>query len=390
MSRWPLPNLFMATVLVVLAAVQLGLVYEFWGSFASGDPYFTFVFQACGICLALIEMVCLIVASNAANSGKVWAAGLFRGVFVGLFLLNLACDIGAVATFTRKDADARAHTVAVYSDAETRATETNERILSLHASLAKDDIDVSPAAIQAQLDAASLAVEQSGISGNTLNWRQQRVAKLQAALVTANEIASLETARAGARAETLTFQGQPSVAHPQIAILSVLAGWAGITVDPETMRTILAVALAVVLRGVLALGFWLASPAPGGAREFDGGSQKSLKTIRDNVVSLWPWPGSRKKPTASASPPLGVPVQIAKPDPRSTATVTPLSAYPRPRPETKKAPEPPPARVSAKSARPHGGKGHDPKTCPTCSAPVGPNGRSAALFDALDDFDPKN
>jgi hypothetical protein len=258
----PLSNAVMLLALLVLAGVQVALVIEFWSSFAGESPFFKAVFVGLGLGFAGVELVALVVCANAARAGAWVRANVFRLIFLALFAANLVSDVGAIYAFTTTDADARSAAQIAGDDARRDIADITERRAALRATLAERKLDMPVRALEIQRNAAIAARNAGGAGERTQSWRVQRAAALDAALETAREIETLDKRIATMRA---TAAASPhSGDHPQLQALATILSWCNLTVTTDTLRVALALAMAVVLRCVLAFGFWAAAPVDGG------------------------------------------------------------------------------------------------------------------------------
>lgn len=300
MRKLPIPNALMIAFLVMLTGVQLALVFEFWSSFDAGGGFFEFIIIGLGLGLALVELVALIVCSDAASRGDHSKANLYRFVFVMLFLLNLVGDIGAIVTYTSRDGEHRAIATVQYDDATKRVEERDERILSLRRTLTAQNLDGAASGLRAQADTMRDRIDEEGISPQTRSWRQNQWAKLEGAAKTAEAIEKLETERDSAQALISETGARPTMFHPQFEALAKILGWFGASTSPDEVRIGIALALAVVLRFALAFGFWVATPngqgrgiltvSPGNGGDAPAGDGAD-----------WPWPAREGAPSPTAS-----------------------------------------------------------------------------------------
>lgn len=348
----PLSNAIMIAALVLAGAVQIALVLEFWSSFAGEDAFSKWVFQGLGIAFAIIEMVALAVCANAARLGAWARATAFRVVFVGLFAINLTCDIGAIYTFTTRDAEARAAALQASQSTEQVVEETRARIAALRETLVRQELDEPVVSLEIKRDAAVALRDQYGVGQRTQNWRTQRAATLEAALATAREIERLEGELEVGRKALLSRP--QSASHPQTAALATILGWFGITASESTIRVSLALAIALVLRGVLAFGFWAATLPPGRKAEGQGraGDPVQAMATPPTVTVIEDMPVASEEPPSNVLP-FASRLRRPQPEPEPATETTQEAAppaevppvkpdrKPKPKAETRKKPEPP-------------------------------------------------
>lgn len=337
-----IPNLIMLLFLAVLCAVQIALVLHFWESFAGDDPFYGLVFQALGVSFAAIEMVLLAVASAAIEEGRRIAAYVMRIAFIGLVAINLLGDIGAIYAYTTENAQTRAIAFREGETALTDVADLRARRDALQASLAAQELDLPVAALEVQLEAAVIARDAGGVGPRTQAWRTQRAASLEAALVTAREIAALDQRIADAQA--LANARPISNQHPQMDALAALSAWSGAPLDADTIRIGLALMVAIILRAMLAFGFWAAYPrglALRGVLPVEKTQASSQEPSREPAFSPRLNRGPAATPAASPAPapePVGEGEGAPEPPPEPSADIIPLNRdqrAPKPRRERK-------------------------------------------------------
>jgi hypothetical protein len=200
----------------------------------------------------------LLAASHAAAQGKPARAHAMRLVFVLLYAINLAGDLGAFYTFTTADADKRAIAWQTGQNTVEHLDEMKTERDNLRKQLERDSLNLPVEALKAKRDGAIAQRDAGGVSAQTQTWRAQRVAQLDAALEIATRAEELDGQIDGARSATVGRAR--SAEHPQIEGLTKVLGWMGFAYAPEDVRLALAVLMAVVIRCCLAIGFWVALP----------------------------------------------------------------------------------------------------------------------------------
>ncbi|MBI1256574.1 MAG: hypothetical protein GC204_03800 [Chloroflexi bacterium] len=416
MNRWPWPNRIMLAALGVMSAVQICLAYQFWGSFSSGDGLSARVFQALGVALAVIEGVALMVSSKAASDNRPVAAYVLRTAFIGCFIANLVCDIGAAVTYIDRDAHARADTAAAFATAKDREAEISAKIDGLHSVLAKDGLDQAPEALRVQLEAEKGIVRRTEIDSPSRAYRERRVAKLQSALTNAGEIERLAKEREAFRVQT-DGRAAPPEAHPEILTLEAILSWFGVTATSEEVQRGIAIGIAVVVRLLLAIGYWVAIPSTveRGAKGMDDQPERAprrtgwpsniIDAARRFVLKRTSPDAVRPSSSIDASPDDNEPPQPASVD--FTPESAPSREWSMPKPRFKgRSPEVPSAGIHViRSAHDgslkeiDGGDGkretrtrrtrrHSARTCPTCKTPLSIGDHHHDRLDALDDLDP--
>ncbi len=134
----------------------------------------------------------------------------------------------------------------------------------------------------------------------------------------------------------------------------MILGWVGITASESTIRVALALAIAVVLRGVLAFGFWAATLPRGKETEGQGGARHPIEatTTAQTVTVIRDVPEAPEVPPTNVLPfaprlrrpePKPDPAAETAPDAAPTVKTPPVKPdrKPKPKAETRKKPEPP-------------------------------------------------
>lgn len=378
----PLSNAIMLIALLVLAGVQIALVIEFWSSFAGESPFFKAVFVGLGLGFAGVELVALVVCANAARDGAWARANFLRLIFVALFAANLISDVGAIYAFTTTDADARSAAQIAGDDARRDIVDITERRAALRETLGEKKLDMPVRALEIQRNAAVIARDSGGAGERTQSWRIQRAAALDAALETARELEALDKRLADARA---TAASSPhSGDHPQLQALATILSWFNVSVTTDTLRVALALAMAVVLRCVLAFGFWAAAPvaavqAATGAKPTEpktkapAAKDKGLRSLSTRIRFAMPTPPPKSPASATVTYPVDLPS-------KSVAPAPPKKAAPKLRLVGAEPPLPPIATtviVDKPPTPPTDGRRGPPKKDAEQSR------RDAELFDAL-------
>lgn len=244
--------------LALLAGVNVWLVVGFWGSLGGGDPL---PFQIFGGCIAAIEITFLVVAADAKARGEITKARIWRAVFAFVLFANVIADFGAIAAKTSADADTRARAVAAYDDAVRNVAEASADIERLTATLEAQALNLPVDALAARLRGLEERRARYDAIGR-LPPRSliEQIATLDAAQAVAVTIAERMIVRDEARRQVRDTGARPEAANAQIEGLVKLAGAIGLDLAPETVRVVLAAALAIVCKLVLVFGFWAVTP----------------------------------------------------------------------------------------------------------------------------------
>lgn len=244
--------------LALLAGVNVWLVVGFWGSLGGGDPL---PFQIFGGCIAAIEITFLVVAADAKARGEITKARIWRAVFAFVLFANVIADFGAIAAKTGADAETRARAVAAYDGAVQTEAEASADIERLTAALEAQGLNLPADALAARLRGLEERRARFDAIGR-LPPRSliEQIATLDAAQAVAVTIAERTTVRDEARRQLREAGGRPETANAQIEGLVGLAGAIGLDLVPETVRVVLAAALAIVCKLVLVFGFWAVTP----------------------------------------------------------------------------------------------------------------------------------
>lgn len=271
--------------LFVLAGVNIWMVVGFWSQLGGGDPL---PYQIFGACLAAVEVTFLVVSADAQSRGEIAKARIWRVVFAIVLCLNLVADFGAIVTKTKADQQERAEQVAAYDSAARAETEATQEIERLERALAAADLALPTAAIDARLQGVRERRQRYEAQG----LRVPRALVIETANVgQALAVArSLDRARAEqqeARALLQGFGTRPESSNAQIEGLVELAEAAGVQLDPETVRVLLAAALALVGKLVLVFGFWAVTPRSSALRQHDS-EERAMQVTRAERSALGP------------------------------------------------------------------------------------------------------
>lgn len=244
--------------LALLAGVNVWLVVGFWGSLGGGDAL---PFQIFGGCIAAIEITFLVVAADAKARGEITKARIWRAVFAFVLFANVIADFGAIAAKTGADAETRARAVAAYDGAVQIEAEASADIARLTATLEAQDLNLPASALTARLRGLEERRSRYEVLGR-LPPRSliEQIATLNAAQAVAVTVAERTSMRDEARRQVRDFGARPESGNAQIEGLVGLAAAAGVQLDAETVRVVLAAALAVVCKLVLVFGFWAVTP----------------------------------------------------------------------------------------------------------------------------------
>lgn len=244
--------------LALLAGVNVWLVVGFWGSMGGGDPL---PFQIFGGCIAAIEITFLVVAADAKARGEITKARIWRAVFAFVLFANVIADFGAIAAKTGADAETRARAVAAYDSAVQIEAEASADIERLTATLELQELNLPANALEARLRGLEERRARYDAIGR-LPPRSliEQIATLEAAQAVAVTIAERTDVRDEARRQLREAGERPEASNAQIEGLVGLAGAIGLDLVPETVRVVLAAALAIVCKLVLVFGFWAVTP----------------------------------------------------------------------------------------------------------------------------------
>ncbi len=278
----------LSAAILALAALQIVLTWDFWGTFGGDSQALTLVFQGIGASLALIEALALLVAGHAAERGEKTRATAARLLFVPLFLVNLAGDIGAIAAFSAAEETRRGQLTAAYDQNARVAMETGREIERLEAELDGQGLNLPATALRPPLDLLAARIERLERAGVTVprNLRAEH-ARLESALATATEMESAKLRRDQALADNARIGERPADAHPQFEALAALARDLGIPATPESVRVWLAAGVGLVVKLWLAFGLWAASVRAAGEQTWkpvEGkGSQPNQPQLEEAV-----------------------------------------------------------------------------------------------------------
>ena len=243
-----------------LALLQIILTWDFWSTFGAGSHALTLVFQGIGALLAISEALALVVAGQAADRGEGKRAIVARLLFVPLFAINLAGDIGAIATFSAAAETRRDQQTSGFDANERIATEAGREATRLRALLEAEDLNMPASALRPQADAAASRVSRWEATGAVVP-RAVRVeaARLQSVLATATEMERQLVVRERALAANAAVGARPKEAHPQFEALATMLRGVGIGATPEGVRIWLAAGVGFAVKLWLAFGLWAAS-----------------------------------------------------------------------------------------------------------------------------------
>jgi len=244
--------------LALLAGVNVWLVVGFWGSLGGGDPL---PFQIFGGCIAAIEITFLVVSADAKARGEVTKARIWRAVFAFVSFANVIADFGVIASKTSADAETRARAVAAYDGAVQIEAEASADIERLTATLEAQGLNLPASALAARLRGLEERRARFDAIGRLPSRSLiEQIATLDAAQAVAVTIAERTNVRDEARHKLREAGRRPETANAQIQGLVGLADAIGLDLAPETVRVVLAAALAVVCKLVLVFGFWAVTP----------------------------------------------------------------------------------------------------------------------------------
>ncbi|MEZ5937419.1 MAG: hypothetical protein R3C52_04285 [Hyphomonadaceae bacterium] len=292
--------------LALLAGVNVWLVVGFWGSLGGGDPL---PFQIFGGCIAAIEITFLVVAADAKARGEITKARIWRAVFAFVLFANVIADFGAIAAKTSADAETRARAVAAYDSAVQIEAEASADIERLTAALEAQGLNLPASALAARLR----GLEQRRARYDAIGRMPSRslieqIATLDAAQAVAVTIAERTSVRDEARRQLREAGARPETANAQIGGLVGLAAAIGLPLNPETVRVVLAAALAVVCKLVLVFGFWAVTPRLANGHQTNTEARQPMEgmAIGDATVNREPAGRAaaprRPKPPAKSDP----------------------------------------------------------------------------------------
>ncbi len=269
--------------LVVLAGVNIWMVVGFWGQLGGGDPL---PYQLFGACLAAVEVTFLVVSADAHGRGEITKARIWRGVFAVVLCLNLVADFGAIVSKTKSDQLERVHLAAAYDAAHRAEAEASAELIQLETALDRAHLALPTAAIEARL----LGLRERRARFETQGLRAPRslvleMAAVEQALAVARQADEARQERDVARRRLLEFGTRPETSNAQIQGLVELAGVVGMRVDPESVRVVLAAALAIVGKLVLVFGFWAVTPRIGARSPSNAASAPSPDNLSTGRVS---------------------------------------------------------------------------------------------------------
>lgn len=253
-------RLALTSAVLGLAALQIVLTWDFWGTFGAGSGALTVVFQGIGALLAVIEALALVVAGQAADRGDRHRANIARLLFIPLFVINLAGDIGAIATFSAAEESRRDQQVAGF-DANARvASEASREVERLRVILDADDLNLPASALRPRAEAAAGRVARWEATGSIVPRAvRAEAARLQSALATATELERQVLVRERALAANAVIGARPANAHPQFEALATLLRGLGVPATPDGVRIWLAAGVGLAVKLWLAFGLWAAS-----------------------------------------------------------------------------------------------------------------------------------
>jgi len=243
-----------------LAVLQIILTWDFWGTFGAGSDALTLVFQGIGALLAVIEALALVVAGQAAERGEIHRATVARVLFIPLFAINLAGDIGAIATFSAAEESRRDQHAASFDENARIAAEAAREVERLRAMLDADGLNMPASALSPRAeDAASRLARWEATGAVMPRAVRAEAARLQSALATATEMEAEIARRDRALAANAAVGARPSEAHPQFEALATLLHGVGIGATPDSVRVWLAAGVGLAVKLWLAFGLWAAS-----------------------------------------------------------------------------------------------------------------------------------
>lgn len=244
--------------LFVLAGVNIWMVVGFWSQLGGGDPL---PYQVFGACLAAVEVTFLVVSADAQSRGEITKARIWRIVFAIVLCLNLVADFGAIVTKTKADQQERAGQAALYDATVRTEAETSEEIARLEGALQTAGLALPTAALEARHQGVRERRQRYEVQG----LRVPRAIVLETsaveqALAISQRLDLAKAERQQARQRIQEFGTRPETSNAQIEGLVELAGATGVHLDAETVRVVLAAALALVGKLVLVFGFWAVTP----------------------------------------------------------------------------------------------------------------------------------
>lgn len=256
---------------LALAVVQIILTWDFWGTVGAGDHVLTIVFQCLGALLAIIEALALVVAGYAAERGERNRAFIARLLFVPLFLVNLAGDLGAIASFSASAVVERGRAAALYDENARIAREAEVDIARLRADLDARGLLLPVTALRAQAQSARDRVGRFEAAGTVAPRSvRDRATTLESALATASEMERLSAARERALHANAVVGNRPSETLPQFEAIATLLQQSGIAATPEAVRIWLAAGLGLALKLWLSIGLWVSASSVRPTEELPG------------------------------------------------------------------------------------------------------------------------
>lgn len=289
----------LAATVLALAIVQIILTWDFWGTLGAGDAVLTAVFQCLGALLAIIEALALVVAGFAADRGESRRALIARLLFVPLFLINLAGDLGAIASFSAAAVTERGRDAAAY-DANVRiALEAAVEIERLRTELEAERLLLPVEALRTRAEAARARVERYEAAGAVVpRVIRERATTLESAVATASEMERLIAERERALAANAEVGQRPSETHPQFEAIATLLRDAGVNAAPESVRIWLAAGLGLALKLWLAVGLWVAASGRRARDEPVGADAAPAPAVAQEAPSLQPLEEPRTRSSA--------------------------------------------------------------------------------------------
>lgn len=263
--------------LIALAVVTIILTFDFWSSFGG---HVALAFQIVGVSFVLIELTGLVIYADLIARGERLKSRWWLFALAGVILVNLFADYGAVVTRTAADANDRARARAQYESSITSEFEASAAITRLERELEQMHRNRPLAALEAEYTALR----------QRRTWYEERdraaprrllseVAQAESALATGRALDGAVAQRDRARRTIAEFGAPPEREHPQFEALAAMLSSLGLAVSAGTVRVWLALPIAIVLKLLQLLGFWVLSHQR-------AGEAKGAPEVPDSVIEI--------------------------------------------------------------------------------------------------------
>jgi hypothetical protein len=253
----------MLVILCVLAVFQVLLQLSFWAALAGPEAHNAWLFQGIGTALTLIEILLLALASEFDAIGEKQRAAAARYCFVFLASINLAADYAAVSNYAGSSDVERLSGARRHEITQTGIDDADHAIARLRSQLEAINLDQPVTALRAARAPLAERAERYTRSGQAVPIQHlDRLARYDSAIAIATALETKEAERVRLLAALETDDAVAADDGP-FAPLADVARVFGFDVSSEGARGAQAFAVALAVKLILTVGFWMVAPHGG-------------------------------------------------------------------------------------------------------------------------------